>query len=199
MPKFTAIYARVSSKTQDTKSQEPDLRRWEAAHDGPVKWFTDKLTGKTMDRPDWNKLESAIRSGKVSQIVVWRLDRLGRTASGLTALFDELQRRKVNLISLKDGLDLSTPAGRLMANVLASVAQYETEVRAERVRAGQEVARANGKTWGGSEAGKRKKVTALQERLICRMKKEGESISAISRAVKLSRPTIYDVLADNAS
>lgn len=199
MTKFTAIYARVSSKTQDTKSQEPDLRRWEAAQDGPVKWFTDKLTGKTMDRPDWNKLEAAIRSGKVSQIVVWRLDRLGRTASGLTALFDELQRRKVNLISLKDGLDLSTPAGRLMANVLASVAQYETEVRAERVRAGQEVARANGKTWGGSEAGKRKKVTSLQERMICRMKKEGESISAISRAVKLSRPTIYDVLSDDES
>jgi DNA invertase Pin-like site-specific DNA recombinase len=59
----------------------------------------------------------------------------------------------VNLVSLKDGLDLSTPAGRLMANVLASVAQYETEVRGERVRAGQLVARKSGKRWGGSRSG----------------------------------------------
>ncbi len=130
---------------------------------------------------------------------MWRLDRLGRTASGLTALFDDLQQRKVNLVSLKDGLDLCTPAGRLMANVLASVAQYETEVRAERVRAGQAVARANGKTWGGSKPGKRKKVTATQEKMIRQMKDQGEAITAIARAVGLSRPTVYDVLATDAS
>jgi DNA invertase Pin-like site-specific DNA recombinase len=61
------------------------------------------------------------------------VDRLGRTA----ALFADLAERKVNLVSLKDGIDLNTPAGRLMAHMLASVAQYETEVRAERVIAGQ--------------------------------------------------------------
>ena len=60
------------------------------------------------------------------------------------------------------GLDLATPAGRLMANVLASVAQYETEVRAERVLAGQAAARAAGKTWGGSKAGRLLKVTEEQ-------------------------------------
>lgn len=159
-----------------------------------MKWYRDKASGKKMDRPGWNKLEDAIRGGRVSQVVVWRLDRLGRTASGLTALFDDLQQRKVNLVSLKDGLDLSTPAGRLMANVLASVAQYETEVRAERVRAGQAVARAKGKRWGGSERGKRKKVTSTQEKMIRRMKAEGEAITAIAKAVGLSRPTVYDVL-----
>ena len=95
-----------------------------------------------------DKLVQAVRSGKVSRIVVWRLDRLGRTAKGLTALFAELLERRVNLVSLRDSIDLKTAAGRLMANVLASVAQYEMEVRAERVRAGQAVARANGKTWG---------------------------------------------------
>jgi len=122
MARYTAIYVRVSSKQQDTKSQEPDLQRWEKAQDGPVRWFQDKASGKSMDRPGWRKLEEAIRTGKASQLVVWRLDRLGRTASGLTALFDELRERKVNLVSIKDGLDLSTSAGRLMANVLASVA-----------------------------------------------------------------------------
>jgi DNA invertase Pin-like site-specific DNA recombinase len=106
-------------------------------------------------------------------------------------------QRKVNLVSLKDGLDLATPAGRLMANVLASVAQYETEVRAERVRAGQQVARAGGKRWGGSQPGKRKKVTPTQERIIRQMKQHGDSIMAIAKAVGLTRPTIYDVLRSN--
>ncbi len=134
--KHAAIYLRVSSNGQNTKSQEPDLRRWAEAQDQPVKFYHDTATGKSMARPGWNKLEATIRLGRVSAVVVWRIDRLGRTAKGLCALFDELRERKVNLVSLKDGLDLSTPAGRLMANVLASVAQYETEVRGERVAAG---------------------------------------------------------------
>ena len=144
----------------------------------------------------WRKLESAIASGQVSAVVVWRLDRLGRTASGLTALFEDLGRRKINLVSLKDGLDLATPAGRLMANVLASVAQYENEVRGERVQAGQAVARANGKRWGGSRAGVRKKVTAVQETVIRRLKADGVPVSRIAKAVALSRPTIYSVLGE---
>jgi DNA invertase Pin-like site-specific DNA recombinase len=193
----TAIYVRVSSKRQDTASQEPDLKRWVDAYagEGDVRWFRDKATGKTMDRPAWRKLEAEVVAGKVSRVLVWRLDRLGRTASGLTKLFDDLRSRKVNLVSLKDGLDLDTPAGRLMANVLASVAQYETEVRAERVLAGQAVARANGKTWGGGVKGRRIKVTDEQTQVIRRMKGEGAKVAAIARATGLSRPTVYSVLA----
>lgn len=194
MGKQVAIYVRVSSNQQDTKSQEPDLERWTKGQDGSVVWYRDKVSGTTMNRPAWNKLATAIRQGKVSAVVVWRLDRLGRTARGLTALFEDLREKKVNLISLRDGVDLSTAAGRLMANVLASVAQYETEVRGERVREGQRVARRNGKRWGGSKAGVRKKVTTTQVKAIHSMKAEGEPITEISKALGLSRPTIYDVL-----
>lgn len=197
MLKHVAIYARVSSRNQDTKSQEPDLTRWANAQDEPVQWYRDKFTGKTMDRPGWQKLQADIVAGRVSKIVCWRLDRLGRTAKGLTALFEDLQNRRVGLISLKDGLDLSTPAGRLMANVLASVAQYETEVRGERVRAGQAAARAAGKTWGGSEKGRRVKVTPQQSRIIRQMKMEGETVVAMAKATGLSRPTVYSVLEDS--
>ena len=189
-----AVYVRVSTAAQDTKSQEPDLKRWADAQEAPVTWYRDKASGKTMDRPGWTKLEAAIRAGKVAAVVVWRIDRLGRTAKGLTALFDELRERRVNLVSLKDGLDLSTSAGRLMANVLASVAQYETEVRAERVRAGQAVARAKGKKWGGSKAGVRKQVSDAQVRAIRAMKVAGEKIADIAHAVGVSRPTIYALL-----
>jgi len=194
MEKYIAIYCRVSSRNQDTKSQEPDLKRWAAAQEMPVRWFRDSFTGKTMDRPGWNKLEVDIRAGKVSTVVCWRLDRLGRTAKGLTALFDDLQSRKVGLVSLREGLDLSTPAGRLMAHVLASVAQYETEVRAERVRAGQAVARTAGKRWGGSKPGRRVKVTPEQQVVIKQMKGAGEKVTVIARTLALSRPTIYSVL-----
>ena len=147
-----------------------------------------------MDRPGWIKLEAALRAGKVSKIVVWRLDRFGRTAGGLCQLFEELQERRVGLVSLRDSIDLGTASGRLMANVLASVAAYDNEVRSERVRAGQAVARANGKIWGGSKPGVRKVVTPAQVKVIRRMKRDGESVAEIARTVGLSRPTIYTVV-----
>jgi len=193
-----AIYLRVSSKRQDTRSQKPDLDKWATGQDSPIKWYSDKFTGKTMDRPGWQALEADIAAGKVSAVVVWRLDRLGRTAKGLTALFEDLIRRKINLVSVKDSLDLSTPAGRLMANVLASVAQFETEVRLERVLAGQAIAREKGKVWGGSKAGRRVKVSADKEAIIRRMQADGAKITAIANAVSLSRPTVYAWLGKQA-
>ena len=201
MAKHTAIYPRVSSRSQDTKSQEPDLKRWAQAQDAdtPVRWYRDKFTGKTMDRPGFNRLLADVEAGKVARVVVWRLDRLGRTAKGLTALFEDLLARGVDLVSLKDGLDLVTPAGRLMANVLASVAAYETEVRAERIVAGQAAAREAGKTWGGSAKGRRLKVTAEQEAIVRRLEGEGAGVSAMARATGLSRPTIYRVLGSEAT
>jgi DNA invertase Pin-like site-specific DNA recombinase len=194
MKKHTAIYLRVSSKQQDHASQMPDLDRWVAAHDGASQWYKDKFTGKTMDRPGMEKLLDDLRAGKVERIVVWRLDRLGRTTRGLCQLFDELTERKVDLVSLKDGFSLASPAGRLHARILASVAEYETEVRAERVAAGQAVARRKGKKWGGSKPGWRWKVTDDQVVAIREMKAAGKKISAIAKVTGLSRPTIYRVL-----
>lgn len=147
-----------------------------------------------MNRPGWNKLQSDIDNNMVSRLVVWRLDRLGRTASGLTKLFEELQARKIHFESIKDKIDLNTTAGRLIANVLASVAAYETEVRAERVMAGQAVARAAGKTWGGSQKGNLYKTTIEQVRQIVAMKEAGEKVAVISRAVKVDRPGVYRIL-----
>lgn len=184
------IYVRVSKKSQSTRSQLPDLERW--ARGQQVKWFKDKFTGKSMDRPGWNRLISLLQSGDT--IIVWRLDRLGRTAKGLTALFADLRERRINLVSIKDGLDLSTSAGRIMANVLASVAQFETEIRAERIIAGQAAARAKGKHWGGGKPGRLIKLNPDKIKTIKCMKQDGSKITAIARAVSLSRPTIYTVL-----
>ena len=196
MPKHVAIYARVSGRSQDTASQEPDLKRWIESQASPVIWYQDKFTGKTMDRPGFQKLMANIEAGKVSQVVCWRLDRLGRTAKGLTTLFEDLNTRKVGLVSLKDGLDLSTPAGRLMAHVLASVAAYETEIRAERVRAGQEVAKSLGQAPGASQGHsvRQSRSHPSRWRRSVRLKSEGEQITRIARATGLSRPTVYSIL-----
>ncbi len=198
MEKHTAIYLRVSSKQQDHASQLPDLERWETAHDGQVVWYRDKFTGKTMLRPGMERLLADLRAGKVDRIVVWRLDRLGRTTRGLCQLFDELTERKVDLVSLRDGFSLSSPAGRLHARILASVAEYETEVRAERIEAGQAVARRKGKRWGGSKKGWRWRVSDEQVVAIHEMKSAGRKIVHIAKVTGLSRPTIYRVLRQSA-
>lgn len=78
--KHVAIYIRVSSKQQDQRSQEPDLKHWIEGQDEPVVWYRDKFTGRTMERPGMKTLMEEINAGRVSTVVVWRLDRLGRTA-----------------------------------------------------------------------------------------------------------------------
>jgi DNA invertase Pin-like site-specific DNA recombinase len=200
MPKITGIYVRVSHRDQSHASQLPDLERWAEAHGESIAWFKDVFTGRSMDRPGMEKLLTELRAGRLARIVCWRLDRLGRTTRGLCQLFEELGERKVDLVSLKDGFSLSSPAGRLHARILASVAEYETEIRAERVHAGQQVARRKGKTWGGSQKGWRWRVTDEQVAAIREMKASRTPIAKIARITGLSRPTIYRVLsqADHA-
>lgn len=192
----TAYFHRVSSNSQDTKSQEADLKA-HAANEPDAVFYRDRFTGKTLERPGWNRLWADVLGGKVDRIVVWRLDRLGRTVSGLSKLFEELQQRKVGLVSLRDGLDLNTAAGRLMAHVLASVAAYELEIKTERQRSGIEAARAeNGGRcpWGGRKPGTRVKVTVEVERVIRERSAAGDSIASIARVCGLSRVTVYSVL-----
>ncbi len=195
--KFVAIYVRVSSSTQSTRSQIPDLKKWVSAYTdkgAKVLWFSDKASGKSMDRERWNRLYKKIEAKRVSKLVVWRLDRLGRTCAGLTKLFEELNKYKVKFISVKDGIDLSTPAGRLIANVLASVAAYETEVGSERIRAGQAVAKAQGKEWGGSKKGRLNTITKLQARAVIKMKAKGDRVCVIAKTLSMNRPSIERIL-----
>ena len=195
----TASYMRVSStKGQDTRSQEPDLTTWAKAQNAEVVWFKDRFTGTTMERPGLERLLADVRSGKITRVVVWRLDRLGRTAKGLLTLLDELQTLSVGFVSLREGFDLGTPAGRLMAGVLASVAAYETEVRKERQMAGIAAVREHngGKCpWGGRKPGVPNKETTEKIAIVRQLRGQGQNIAKIARIVGLTRQTIYRVLA----
>lgn len=205
----TAIYERISSRGQRLDSQHHDLTAWASGQEAQgqaVRWYKDTFTGKTLDRPGMTRLLADIRAGRIKSVVVWRLDRLGRTAKGLTALFDELVALKVNFVSLKDGIDLSTAAGRLIANVLASVASYETEVRAERIAAGkaakaariEAIIKAGGTppvvNKGGRPKGIPNKVTPTVQTMILQMKAERKKVAVIARELNLSRQTVYEVL-----
>ena len=197
MEKLTAIYVRVSSDPQSTRSQLSDLKRYVNAYvngDSKVRWYTDKITGKTMDRPNWNKVEKHLNNNKLARLIVWRIDRLGRTARGLTKLFDELKNHKVKFISVKEGVDLSTPAGRLLAHVMASVANYEVEVSSERIRAGQIAARESGKKWGGSKKGRLNTITKEQAKAAIKMKEKGVRVCEILRTLSINAPTYYRII-----
>lgn len=200
MTRHTAIYIRTSTARQDLRSQRDELERWAAAFAAgeEVRWYSDQESGTTMERPAWRRLEQELRAGNVARLVVWRLDRLGRTSSGLTTLFDELRRLSVPLVSMREGFDLATPGGALVATILGSVAQYETEVRRERQAAGIAAAKAQGKSWGGRAKGERYKVTPELARQIRRMKSDGEPVAAIARVCHVSRPTVYNVLGTTA-
>lgn len=205
----TAIYERVSSRGQKTDSQHHDLAAWatgQQATGATIRWHSDTFTGRSMDRPGMTRLLADIRAGRVKTLVVWRLDRLGRTAKGLTALLEELVALRVNFVSLRDGIDLATPAGRLIANVLASVAAYETEVRGERIAAGkaakqariEAIVKAGGTppkvNRGGRPKGIPQKVTPTVEKMVRVMKGEGRKVAHIARELNLSRQTVYEVM-----
>ena len=195
--KFSAIYIRVSTGQQSHRSQIPDLKTYIQAHRkelGHIRIFRETATGQNMNRKKWNKLYKSIQSNLVTHLICWRLDRLGRTCSGLTKLFEELQKHHCNLISVKDSIDLGTTAGRLIANVLASVAAYENEVRTERIIAGQAAAKAAGKSIGGSRKGSLYKVTMEQVRQIDQMKAKGFGVTEIARTVNTSTVNVYRVL-----
>jgi DNA invertase Pin-like site-specific DNA recombinase len=197
----TALYLRASGANQSHKSQEPDLKAYASAEHvagRAVRWYRDKPSGASMERPGWESLWADVLAGKVSKIVCWRLDRLGRTAKGLVTLRDELVGRGVTLVSIRDGLDLSTPSGRMIFGVIAAIAEYEREVARERQQAGIEAVRERngGKLpWAkGRKPGTRITVTVEKERLIRQLAAEGHARAVIARTVGLSRMHVWRVL-----
>ena len=137
-------YARVSTRDQNLEMQLDALNKA-----GCQRIFTDKLSGAQVGRPGLNEALSHLR--EADTLVVWKLDRLGRSVKGLVDLVNELEARKVHFQSITDGVDTKTPAGRLFFHVMASLAQMERELILERTRAGLEAARCAGRV-GGTQA-----------------------------------------------
>jgi len=134
--------------------------------------------------------EAAGRSGRrIDVVLVWRLDRWGRSVTDLLATLQELEHLGVGFVSLTEALDLTTPAGRAMAGLLAIFAEFEREILRERTRAGLAQARLNGKRLG------RPQTAGLQATEIRKMHRAGASKSEIARRLQISRTSVRRILA----
>ena len=148
-----AIYARVSTLDQEPENQLQELRRYVEARGWTAQEFVDRgVSGAKDRRPALDRLVNDAKRRRFDVLVVWRLNRLGRNLRHLVTLLDDLQALGVAFVSLGEGIDCTTPAGRLQLHILAALAEFEKSRIAERVRAGLARVRANGTRLGRPRA-----------------------------------------------
>jgi DNA invertase Pin-like site-specific DNA recombinase len=172
-------YARVSTRDQNLELQLDALN-----NAGCKRIFTDKLSGAQVERPGLSEALSHLR--EADTLVVWKLDRLGRSVKGLVDLVNELETQKVHFQSITDGVDTKTPAGRFFFHVMASLAQMERELILERTRAGLEAARCAGRVGGRKRRMTDSKVQAARKLLA-----SGTLPHEVAHSLGVSVPTLY--------
>ena len=143
-PRRKVGYARVSTQDQNLELQIEALKR-AGVSEGLI--FTDKMSGSKRERPG---LQQALKLAQVdgTELVVWKLDRLGRSLLGILETVQLMADKEIRLVSLTEGLDLGTPMGRMVLHIMASLAEYERELIRERTMAGLRQARDEGKAHG---------------------------------------------------
>jgi DNA invertase Pin-like site-specific DNA recombinase len=148
-----AIYARVSTLDQEPENQLAELRQYvEARGWNAVEYVDHGVSGAKDSRPALDAMLRDAKRRRVDVVLVWRLDRLGRNLKHLISLLDDLQALKVAFVSLNEGIDATTPAGRLQLHILGALAEFERGRIQERVRAGLARAKAQGRRLGRPRA-----------------------------------------------
>src|SRR5579872_4654661 len=148
-----AIYARVSTFDQEPENQLQELRRYVEARNWTAVEYVDRgVSGSKDRRPALDQLIADAKRRRFDVLVCWRLDRLGRNLKHLITLLEDLQALGVAFVSLAEGIDATTPAGRLQMHLLGAIAEFERERIRERVLAGLQRARMQGRTLGRPRA-----------------------------------------------
>jgi DNA invertase Pin-like site-specific DNA recombinase len=177
-------YIRVSRNDQNLDLQTDALI---AAGCKPGDIYSDHgVSGKTTQRPQLDKCLAALREGDL--LVVWKLDRLGRSLKHLIEVVNDLHDRGIGFKSVTEGMDTSTNQGRLVFHLFGALAEFERGLIVERTMAGITAARSRGVIGGRQPV-----MSAEQAKLAKDMLARGMSVSAVARAFKVSRPTIYAV------
>lgn len=189
--KHTALYVRVSTANKQDKgldSQEKALIEYCRNHGiTDFKIYPDKLTGGTLDRPALLRMQQDIFRGRVSTVVVWKLDRLSRSLKdGIGLLVDWLEHG-IRIVAVAQQFDFNGAVGQLIASVLLGVAQMERENIRENISRGMQAAKKRGTRIGGSKP----KITTAE---VLALKKEGYGVAEIARQLKCSRQTVYSAL-----
>jgi DNA invertase Pin-like site-specific DNA recombinase len=176
-------YCRVS-----TDDQNPDLQLTALKRAGCKKIFTDKATGAHVKRPELAKCLKALNATDI--LVVWKLDRLGRSLHDLIGLLDDLKTRGVAFRSVTESIDTATPTGRAMWQMVGILAELERSLIQERTKAGRAAAQAR-----GVKMGRKSLLTAQQVTYARKLIGQGESPSDVAQSLKVSRRTLYRALA----
>jgi len=183
------LYARVSTQDQQTlPMQLHALRGYSARRGWAIMMQVKEVGSGAAQRQMREQLIEAARRREIDVVLVWRLDRWGRSVADLLATLQELEHLGVGFVSLTEALDLTTPTGRAMAGLLAVFAEFEREVLRDRVRAGLAHARASGKRLGQPLTAA---LHADQVRKLCR---SGLSKSAIARQLNIGRTSVRRIL-----
>jgi DNA invertase Pin-like site-specific DNA recombinase len=168
--------------------QNPDLQRRELEAAGCEKIFEEKISSRKERRPILRESLDYVRAGDV--LAVWRLDRLGRSLKELIELVNDLQERGVEFKSLRESLDTTTPGGKLIFHVFASIAEFERDIIRERTMAGLEAARARGRKGGRKPVMDEKKIALASAML----NDKSNSVTDVCEALGISRATLYRYL-----
>jgi DNA invertase Pin-like site-specific DNA recombinase len=183
------LYARVSTADQQTLPlQITAMTEYAERRGWTVVTAIQDVNGGTKQRPKREELIQMARRRHLDVIVVWRLDRWGRSLSDVLQSLQELRALKVDFVSLTEGLDFTTPAGRAMAAMLGIFAEFERDVLRERVRAGLAHAKAKGKTLG-RPATASKKADEIQQLFA-----EGLNKNQIAKRLHIGRGSVYRAL-----
>jgi putative DNA-invertase from lambdoid prophage Rac len=183
------LYARVSTQDQQTLPMQNRAMREYATRRGWTLTMQVKEVGSSASQRQMReKLINAARRREIDVVVVWRLDRWGRSVTDLLATLQELEHLSVGFVSLTEALDLTTPAGRAMAGLLAVFAEFEREILRERVRAGLAHARQNGMRLG------RPLTAGLHADQVRKLHRSGLSKSEISRRLNIGRTSVRRIL-----
>jgi putative DNA-invertase from lambdoid prophage Rac len=184
------IYARVSTNDQQTiPLQVRALREYAVRRGWTIALQVKEVGSGASERQLRERLLQTARRRDIDVVLVWRLDRWGRSVADLLATLQELQHLGVGFVSLTEALDLTTPAGRAMAGLLAVFAEFEREILRERVRAGLAHARQNGQTLG-------RPITAgLHADKVRKLHRAGVSKAEIARRLKIGRTSVRRILA----
>ena len=178
-------YARVSTRDQNLALQRDALEQ-----EGCEMLFEEKISGRSARRPALKEMLDKLREGDV--VVIWKLDRLGRSLRDLVTLVQDIQEKGAGLKSLHDSIDTTTPQGKLTFHLFAALAEFERDIISERTRAGLTSARARGRN-GGRPKGLSKK--AKDKAIIAAsLYKEGKTVKEICEHLGFYRSTLYRYL-----
>ncbi len=183
------LYARVSTNDQQTiPLQMRALREYAARRGWTVALQVREIGSGASARELRERIVEAARRREIDVVLVWRLDRWGRSVTDLLATLQELEHLGVGFVSLTEALDLTTPAGRAMAGLLAVFAEFEREILRERVRAGLAHARRNGKRLG------RPATAVAHAGEVRQLFRDGVSKAAIARRLQIGRTSVRRIL-----